>query len=86
VDDPEGLIPERIVAQLGPNLAQAMTEAVELRAMTRRLAARRLEFVVHGRMAGLSWDSVGWLLGITGQGARQQYAAAVSDIESELGV
>jgi hypothetical protein len=80
VSDPDHVIPDRIRDQLGPDLAVALAESLELAAQGRALVARRLTFVARCRMVGLSWDSVGWFLGITGQGARQQYAGPVGDL------
>jgi len=54
-------------------IARAQTVRREWDRLTRQVERARLELVLDARRRGVSWDGVGWLIGTTGEAARQRY-------------
>jgi hypothetical protein len=48
-------------------------DLAELSAQLRVLEERRAELVKRARGRGLSWDSIGWCVGTTGEASRQRW-------------
>jgi hypothetical protein len=65
------------VMKLG-EIDRAIAAADEWRAAEAAIASARRELVAEIRQRGGSWESIGWLLGVTGEAVRVRYGEAVS--------
>lgn len=58
-------------------IARAHTVRREWERVSRRVDHARRELVRDARGRGVSWDGVGWLLGTSGEAARQRYGGTL---------
>ena len=57
----------------GEEIARAQTVRREWERLARQVEYARKHLVKDARARGVSWDGVGWLIGTTGEAARQRY-------------
>lgn len=66
--------PRALVAAMTPReLAAASGAAARWREQEDRIRVERASLVADLRGRGCSWDSIGWLLGVTGEAVRIRY-------------
>jgi hypothetical protein len=79
------LMPQAIRGVLVPEvLNAALGEAYRLANMREAYEHDREDFVLDLRLAGVSWDGCGFLLGVSGESVRQQYGDRVEERTSQL--
>lgn len=55
----------------------------EWRMTEAKIAERRWALVADLRRRGASWDSVGWLLGVTGDAVRQRFGPSLGEANAD---
>jgi hypothetical protein len=68
-----GILP-RALRNAGPDARQVATALQHNALEIQKLMSETASLVSAGRSLGLSWDSLGWCLGVTGQAVQKRYS------------